>query len=63
MITVIGKDEQHLKRVTCKNCVSILEYSLSDVQRDKEMDYGGGVTVYKYIVCPCCAKKVILSMY
>lgn len=63
MVQVVGKDSTVVKRITCRNCSSILEYVPSEVQTQVSEDYGGGTDVLKYINCPCCTQKVTISHY
>lgn len=58
MITIIGKDPSVAKRITCRNCGSILEYHTKDVTEVIGKDYGGGTDIRNYIICPVCAKEV-----
>lgn len=54
MVKVLGKDNTHIHQVTCKNCASILEYTLSEVKHYMKYDYGGDADIYYYIECPSC---------
>ena len=63
MIEIIGKDTTILKRVTCKNCTSVLQYSNVDVKKDYSTDYTGGRDYYSYVQCPCCGNKVVTRGY
>ena len=63
MAKVIGKDQSAVKRVTCKNCASILEYTNCEVQEYHGRDYSGGPDGQEWIVCPECSKKVILRSW
>lgn len=58
MVKVVGRDERKVKRVTCKSCASILEYTESEVRSSVQYDYGGGSDTYRYITCPSCGSKV-----
>lgn len=43
MPVIVGKDEKAVKRITCKNCASINEYTQSEVRSiSRGRDYGGG---------------------
>jgi len=63
MIKVIGNDPDVVKRCTCKNCATILEYTQSDVDTHHGKDYSGGSDGYEYILCPVCWKEVILKAW
>lgn len=58
MVQIVGKDPAAVKRATCRSCSSILEYTLSEVQKYTAYDYGGGSDIVRYITCPCCSSKV-----
>lgn len=57
MAKVVGRDETAVKRVTCRNCASILEYTPSEIQSFTSYDYGGGSELNYYIHCPNCGGK------
>ncbi len=54
MVRVIGKDPEHLHKVTCPKCSSILEYVLSEVTYSSVRDISGCSDEYNYIECPVC---------
>jgi hypothetical protein len=41
MVTVVGRDESKVKRVTCRGCASVLEYKQSEVQSRHGRDISG----------------------
>lgn len=57
MVKVVGRDETVVKRVTCRSCASILEYTKSEVKKFTSYDYGGGSDINYYIDCPSCEQK------
>lgn len=57
MITVVGKDLSVVKRITCRNCGSILEYYTKDVTEGTSKS-GCSWIKYKFIICPVCAQEV-----
>lgn len=63
MVQIVGKDPTAIKRVTCRKCSSILEYTLSEVQEYTSYDYGGGSDIVRYVSCPCCSQKVGVKGY
>lgn len=63
MVKVVGIDDKHVHKVTCKKCSSILEYVLSEVKSFTHYDYGGGSDLYYYIDCPKCNNKVYVKGY
>lgn len=54
---VVGKDDRLLRRVTCANCCSILQYAPCDRCHTTYTDYSGETDRYYYIPCPECGKK------
>lgn len=63
MVKIVGRDESAVKRVTCRNCASILEYCLYEVKSRKVSDYGGGSEIYKFICCASCNSEVAVKGY
>lgn len=60
MIKVISPSQ--VFHTTCGNCNAVLEYEASDCKFHKELDFICHVTdITKYIYCPCCGAKLILS--
>lgn len=55
MVTIVGIASKHVKRVTCSECSSILEYTDSDTVQIFE---GEGTTPYDIIDCPKCSNVV-----
>ncbi len=59
MVKVVGRDETAVKRITCGNCASILEYTESEVVSIKHSyDYLGEYSVDRGFKCPNCEKNV-----
>lgn len=59
MVKVVGKSDEHVHRVTCRNCSSILEYTNRDVEYHKtNYDYTGSYDVVRGLFCPSCSKLV-----
>lgn len=63
MAIVIGKDEQYVKRTSCYKCSSVIQYTLNEVQKDKQYDYTGSYDIVNYIQCPCCGHKISVKGY
>ncbi len=63
MVTIVGKDLQYQKKVTCPDCSSILEYTQSEVERGRTTDYTGTSEYYYFISCPCCGGEVTVKGY
>jgi RNase P subunit RPR2 len=63
MVQIVGKDQSVYKRITCRNCATILEYTPNEVQKRVTKDYGGGTDVTEYIQCPNCAKDVTVRSW
>lgn len=62
-ITVVGKNPAMVKRCTCRNCASDLEYTVADTRCDYSTDYTGGRENYRYLICPACSARVIVPMH
>ncbi len=61
MVKIIGTAPEVFKQCTCKNCVTRLEYTPSDVR-----SYHGSYPLpdgKEWINCPCCGKEVILRSW
>lgn len=55
MPKIVGKSDEYVKRVTCWNCSSIVEYTKSECEYHKHsFDYTGSYEVAYGIKCPCC---------
>lgn len=63
MVKVVGRDETAVKRVTCRDCASMLEYCLYEVKSRKVSDYGGGSDGMEWVDCPNCGKKAIIRSW
>lgn len=63
MVQVVGKDQSKVKRVTCNNCASVLEYVQSEVTESKSYDYTGSCDIIHTIQCPCCLKWIRVKGY
>jgi hypothetical protein len=63
MVKVVGKDLSKIKKVTCKSCASILEYTKYEVQERYGTDWSGGSDGVEWIDCPSCHGKVILRSW
>lgn len=53
MARIIGKEPEYVKKLTCKRCASIIEYTPKDVIKEKYFDRF-------YIICPniACRSEV-----
>ena len=61
MIRIIGTDDKHIHKITCKTCASIIEYTKDEVKSFTHRDYGGGSDTYYHIVCPKCDEEVYVK--
>ncbi len=59
----VGEDLEQVRKCTCRNCASVLEYLLKDVESHTSRDYSGVLDTDYYITCPECGKKVIVKGY
>ena len=58
MIKVVGQDDSVARRVTCRNCGAILEYTPHDLQERQTRDISGSVDITLYVKCPRCGNHV-----
>ena len=64
MVKIVGRDQSAVKRITCLNCASILEYSPGEVKTLWEgIDYGGCPDGAKGFKCPSCGENVITQRW
>ena len=60
MVKLVGQDQSQVKRVTCKNCASVLEYTVSEIEKHEGRDCTGESDEYEHVKFPSCNSKVIL---
>lgn len=60
MPKIVGRDDSAVKRVTCRKCASILEYTESEVQDRRYSAMGDVGTVY-FVQCPNGHEAIIRS--
>lgn len=58
MIKVIGQDGSVARRVTCRNCGAILEYTPNDLKERQTKDITGSADITFYLKCPQCDRHV-----
>lgn len=64
MATVVGKDPQFVRRCTCGNCASVIEYTLSETREEKRNhDYLGDYDIVRVLNCPSCGKEIQVKRY
>ena len=63
MVKVVGRDESAVKRVTCRHCASILEYTSKEVRSRHGTDYGGGPDGAEWVDCPNCGGQAIIRSW
>lgn len=56
-VKVIGIDVQVVRRTTCPDCASILEFTNLDVQSG-QYSCMGDIDTWYWITCPTCSKRV-----
>ena len=61
MITVIAIGDRINKEVECKECGSVLGYTLLDIKEKIEIGHNRNKTITKYVNCPECKSDVFLS--
>ncbi len=60
MVKVIGKDEKAVRRVTCRQCASILEFTNSEVEHETLVCMGESEASY-FVTCPTCGVHVAMK--
>lgn len=59
MVKVIGRDDRHVKEISCDKCASRLQYTESEVRNLwSGTDYGGGPDGADGFDCPNCGNQV-----
>jgi RNase P subunit RPR2 len=61
MATIVGTDQSAMKRVTCRNCASIIEYTEADIRLVSYRDYDGTMDTDKRLRCPACGNEFNVS--
>lgn len=61
MIEIIGTDEAKKRKITCKECCSILSYTNFDTVVEVRTDYTGGKDRYRVLCCPKCNNKMTVE--
>jgi uncharacterized protein with PIN domain len=62
MVIVVGKDKKAVYEITCHNCASILEYTMSEtIERKCNQDYLGDFDIRRFINCPACGQAVMVK--
>lgn len=63
MVKVVGDCLDTPKRITCRTCAAILEYTLSDIKRIDSKDISGGPDGREWIDCPRCSHVVVIRAW
>lgn len=63
MVKIVGRDESAVKRITCRKCATILEYTLSEVKEQHGTDYSGGPDGRKWVDCPNCGGQAVIRSW
>lgn len=61
MVRKVGNDKKVEKKVTCKNCGSILLYLPKEVKSQAMYSMGEWDGTYYWIDCPECKKQVTVK--
>ena len=54
----VGQDKKKIRKATCNNCASKLEFLTKDVKFQGLSDMCESAGGYNYIVCPECKQQV-----
>jgi RNase P subunit RPR2 len=63
MATIVGKEPREVRRCTCRNCASIIEYTLSETSTRMVSDYGGDRELIRELKCPGCGDMINVGLY
>ena len=63
MATIIGKAPSAMRQVTCRECASIIEYTLSETTTRLVSDYSGDREMIRELKCPGCGVAIQVKMY
>jgi hypothetical protein len=63
MATILGKEPREVRRCTCRNCASIIEYTLSETTTRWVSDYSGDREQIRELQCPGCSSRIQVSFY
>lgn len=59
MAKVVGRDETVVKRITCRKCAAIVEYTPNEVRNlYSGTDMGGGADGADGFNCPSCGGEI-----
>lgn len=53
--------EHGIRKITCPNCKAKLQYEQEDIQQEIVTSFLGENEIRKYIICPDCENKIILT--
>lgn len=62
MARIVGKDEKEMRRVTCRACASIVEYTMSETTT-RWVNDGGDREQIRELGCPGCSNKILVKFY
>ena len=62
MVTILGKDKNMFKVVSCQECGSELQYLTRDIQTGYHRKPNDIVITYHFIECPSCWEKVVVNV-
>jgi DNA-directed RNA polymerase subunit RPC12/RpoP len=58
---IVGKDTTHLKRVTCPECASIIEYAYGEIKIIRSRDFTGREDHDRTLRCPACHFLILVE--
>ena len=61
MVQIVGKDQRLVKRATCRNCASILEYTPNEARKRWYTDISQCREEIREITCPGCGQDLQVS--
>jgi RNase P subunit RPR2 len=63
MATIVGKEPREMRRCTCRNCASIIEYTQNETTTRWASDYGGDREQIRELACPGCGHNIQVKYY
>lgn len=63
MAKVVGRDDTAVKRVTCRECAAIVEYTQREVKSVHGTDIGGGPDGMEWVDCPNCDHRAVIRSW
>ena len=63
MVTIVGKEPREVRRCTCRNCASIIEYTMNEPSIRIQSDHSGELEMVRELTCPGCGNPITVALY